>query len=192
MAIDALIARMTRDAQEHIAALQAAADAEVVALAGASARAVSSALEKDMAAHRAARESAFAAERAVAQRRAAAAVLAAQHALLDRVFARAEALAAGSDADRRHLEALPRQVATVLRYLGGRPATLRCTPPLRPYLEPLLAQAPQVEVLADDAQPAGFTASTRDGSCSIDCSRSAQLAALRPQLEAALLAQVPA
>ena len=192
MAVEALIARMTRDAQARIAALRAAADAEVAAVADASARAASSALERDLASRRAVRDSAFAAERGTVQRRAAAAVLAAQHALLDRVFERAEALAGGCVADRRHLDALPRQVAAVLRYLGGRAATLRCAPPLRPYLEPLLAQAPQVEVLIDEARPAGFVADARDGTCTIDCAPSAQLAALRPRLEAALLAQVPA
>jgi vacuolar-type H+-ATPase subunit E/Vma4 len=191
MTLDALIAQLTQDAQARIAALRADADAEVAALVEASARASSRDREQALAVRRAARQRAFDVERAVAQRRAAARVLTAQHAFLDRVFARAEVLAADGDSDARYLDALPRHLSAVTACLGGRPATLHCRPALAAHLQPLLADMAQVELLVDAALPAGFTVALRDGSCTIDCTLSARLSALRPRLEAALLAQGP-
>jgi len=189
--VDALIARMRQDAQARVAALLAEADSEVAALVVASAEASSRDREQVLAVRRAARQSAFDVERAVARRSAAARVLSAQHAFLDRVFARAESLAADGGSDARYLDALPRHVAAVVRHLGGRPTTLRCRPALAVHLRSLIADMPHVEPIADDTLPAGFTAAVRDGSCTIDCTLSARLSALRPQLEAGLLKRAP-
>ncbi len=189
MSVDALIARMTLEAQARIAAVRAGADADALALAEASARASARDLEQALAARQTARQRAFAVERAVAQRHAAASVLSAQHAFLDRVFARAEALAAEASVDARYLDALPGQIAALQAYLGGRPATLRCRPELAAHMRPLLKDRPQLELVADETAPAGFIALASDGSCTIDGSLAARLAALRPQLEARLLAQ---
>jgi vacuolar-type H+-ATPase subunit E/Vma4 len=191
MSVDALIARMTLEAQTRIAAVRAAADAEASALAESSARATSRDLEQVLAARAAERGSAFAVERAKSQRQAAAAVLKAQLAFLDRVFARAESFAAHAQVDRRYLDALPSEIAAVTRYLGGRPARLRCRGDLAECLRPLLADAPQFELDVDNQVPAGFIAVAGDGSCTIDVTLVARLSALRPQLEAALLAQAP-
>jgi len=87
--------------------------------------------------------------------------------------------------------ALQRLQMSVMRYPGGRPTTLRCRSALAVHLRPLLADMPHVEPLTDDTLPAGFTAEVRDGSCTVDCTLSARLSALRPQLEAGLLARVP-
>jgi vacuolar-type H+-ATPase subunit E/Vma4 len=146
--------------------------------------------EQVLAARRAARRSAFEVERAGAQRRAAARVLTAQHALLDRVFARASALGADARSDARHLDALPQQIAAILGYLGGQPATLRCGPQLAAPLRALVADGRDVELVVDDALPAGFVVATLDGSCTIDCTLPVRLAALRPRLEAGLIARV--
>jgi vacuolar-type H+-ATPase subunit E/Vma4 len=191
MSVDALIARMTLEAQTRIAAARVRADAEVAALAESGARASSRDLERELAAREAERSRAFAIERAETQRRAAAAVLNAQHAFLDRVFARAEALAAQAQADRRYLDTLPGEIAAVARYMGGRAARLRCRGDLAECLRRLLADAPQFELCFDDQVTAGFIALAGDGSCTIDATLGAQLRALRPQLEATLLAQAP-
>ena len=191
MTVDALIARMTQDALARVAALRADADAEVAALAEAGANASARDREQTLAAQRAARRGAFDVERADARRRAAARALTAQHAFLDRVFARAEVLAAAANADPRYVEALPRHFAAIVRFLGGGPATLRCRPELAPRMQPWLADAPGIELVTDATLPAGLTAATRDGRCTIDCTLPARLAALRPRLEAGLLARVP-
>ena len=191
MTVDALIARLTQDAQARIAALRAAADAEVAALAEAGASASAREREQTLEAQRVARRGAFDVERAHAQWRAAARVLTAQHSFLDRIFARADVLAATADADPRYVEALPRHVAAIVRFLGGGPATLRCRPELAPRVRPWLADAPGIELVADAALPAGITAAARDGRCTIDCTLPARLAALRPRLEAQLLSRVP-
>jgi vacuolar-type H+-ATPase subunit E/Vma4 len=191
MSVDALIARMTLEAQTRIAAIRARADAQAAALAESGARASSRDLEQALAAREAERGSAFAIERAEAQRRAAVAVLNAQHAFLDRVFARAESFAAQAQADRRYLDALPGEIAAVARYLGGRAAKLHCRGDLAECLRPLLADAPQLELGVDDQVPAGFIAIAGDGSCTIDVTLVARLSALRPQLQASLLAQAP-
>jgi vacuolar-type H+-ATPase subunit E/Vma4 len=192
MSVDALIARMTQQAQARIAALRAGADAEVAALAAASARASAHDIEQALAARQATRDSAFAVERAASQRRAGAAVLVAQHAFVDRILARAESLADAAGADRRYLESLPAQVAAVAAYMGERSVALHCRPALAARLRPLLAARPRFELVPDDAVPAGFVARAGDGSCTIDCTLAARLKALRPRLEARLLSQVPA
>ncbi len=189
--MDALIARMTADAQARIATLRAEAEAEVAALVEAGIQASSRDHERALAARRAARDRAFDVERAVAQRQAAARVLTAQHAFLDRVFARAEALAVDADCDARYLDALPRHLSAVMAFLGGGTARLRCRPALAVHLQSLLADMPHVETLADATAPAGFSAALRDGICTIDCTLSARLSALRPKLEAALLSRGP-
>ncbi len=191
MSVDALIARMTQQAQARTAALRASADAEVAALAASSANASARSIEQELAARQAARESAFAVERAVAQRRAAAGVLAAQHAFVDRVLARAEALTDAATTDTRYLENLPGQLAAVAVYLGGNKAALHCRPDLAARLEPLLNDRPWFALVPDDKVPAGFVARAGDGSCTIDCTLATRLRALRPRLEAKLLAQVP-
>lgn len=191
MTVDALIARMTQDAQARIAQLRADADAEVVALEQARAAASSRDAEQALEARRAERQLAFAVEHTQARRHAAAAVLRAQHALLDRVFARAEVLGAQTGAEAPVLDALPRLVAAVLPYLGGRPALLRCRPDLVAPLQTLLAGAGQVDIVADTTLPAGLIVDARDQSCSIDGTLPALLAALRPRLEATLLARMP-
>ena len=189
--MDELIARMTQDAQARIAAVRASADSEVAALLEASLQASARDCEQALAARRAERRSVFEVERAEAQRRAAGRVLTAQHGFLDRVFARAESLAAAAGSDPRYLEALPRHVAAVAGFLGDQKATLRCRPELARHLLPLLADLPHVDLMTDDALPAGFTAALHDGSCTIDCTLRARLSALRPQLEAGLLSRVP-
>jgi vacuolar-type H+-ATPase subunit E/Vma4 len=189
MSVDALIARMTLEAQARIAAVRAGADADTLGLAEATARASARDLEQALAARQTVRQRAFAVERALAQRRAAASVLNAQHAFLDRVFARAESLAAEASVDARYLDALPGQIAALQAYLGGRPATLRCRPELAGRIQPLLVDMPQLELVVDETVAAGFIALAADGSCTIDGSLAARLSALRPQLEASLLAQ---
>jgi vacuolar-type H+-ATPase subunit E/Vma4 len=192
MGVDALIARMTGDAQARMAALRAEADAEVAEFERARSQAASADRSRVLDERRAQRQSAFAAERAQARRRAAARVLAAQHAFVDRIFARAEALGAAAGADARCLEALPRQLDAVAVHLGGQPATVRCRPELAPALQRCAAALCGVEITVDATLPVGFVAVTGDGRCTIDCTVPALLSALRPRLQAALLARVPA
>lgn len=191
MSVDALIARITLEAQARIAAVRAGADAEASALAETSARASSRDIEQALAARQTARQRSFAVEHAVAQRRAAASVLNAQHAFLDRVFARAESFAAEASVDARYLDTLPGQIAALQAYLGGRPATLRCRPELAARMQSLLGDMPQLELVVDETVPAGFIALAGDGSCTIDGTLVARLSALRPELEAGLLSQAP-
>ena len=189
MSVDTLVARMAQDAQERIAALRAVADAEIAALDQARARAAATDQSHALAARRTERQTAFAVERAHAQQRTAARVLTAQHAFVERVFARAEALAAAADA--RYLEALPRTIDAVVGYLGGQGATLRCRPALQSALQHCVAGLDGVDVDLDPSLAVGFVATTRDGACTIDCTLPAMLAALRPRLAAELLARVP-
>jgi vacuolar-type H+-ATPase subunit E/Vma4 len=117
-------------------------------------------------------------------------VLAAQHGFVERVFARAEALAATGAADARFLDALPHTLEALAAHLGGEPATLRCRGDLAAVLQQRAADLRGIEVVADAAAPAGFVVRTRDGRCTIDCSLPSRLAALRPRVQAALLERV--
>jgi len=189
MGADTLIARMEQDARSRIAALRADAEAEIAALAQSRAQDAATDQSRVLAARRAERQTAFAVERSRARQRAAARVLTAQHAFVERVFARARALAATADA--RYLEALPRYVEAVAGHLGGQSATLRCRPEMAAALQRCAAGLHGVDIAADRDLPVGFVATTGDGSCTIDCTLPALLSALRPRLEAALLERVP-
>ncbi len=190
MSLDALLARMTEDAQARIAAVRAAADGEIAALSAATEQALSRNRERTLDARRSARQRSFDIERAEAQHRAAVRLLTAQHALLDRVFARAQERCANACSDPRYRATLERQVPAVLHFLGDRPATLRCAPQIASSVRALLPEAANVQVSADDTLSSGFIAEAQDATCTIDCSLPARLAALRPQLEAGLLARV--
>ena len=189
MGIDALIARLRQDAQARIAALQAAADAELALLARARADAARHRLEQALAEREAEGRRTGELERVDAQRQAAAGVLRARHALLDRVFERAEALAAASCTDPRYLASLPQQLRAVRDCLGDQPASVSCTPALAAALQPLLAALPRWILVPDAAMAPGFVVHAPDAACTIDVTLAARLAALRPRLEARLLAQ---
>jgi vacuolar-type H+-ATPase subunit E/Vma4 len=189
MGVDALIARMEQDAQARIAALRADADAEIAAIDAARAQAAANDQSRLLAARRAERMTACAVERAHARQASAARVLATEHAFVERVFTRAQSLAATARA--RLIEALPELFAAAIGHLGGQPAALRCPPALGDAVQRCVGDRPDVDLVIDDRLPEGFIAATRDGSCTIDCTLPALLAATRDRVQAALVAQVP-
>jgi vacuolar-type H+-ATPase subunit E/Vma4 len=189
MGVDTLIARLEQDAQARIAALQAGADAEIAAIDRECAQGAAMDQSQVLAARRAERQAAFAVEHARARQQAAAQVLAAEYAFVDRVFARAQALAATAGV--RFVEALPRYIEALAGHLGGQAATLRCRPELAEALQRCAGDLGDVTIATDEAMPVGFVAATGDGRCTIDCTLPARLSALRPRLRAALLSRVP-
>ncbi len=184
---DALVARMTSDAQTRVAALRAQADAEIAARERARAEAAARDESRQRAVQRTERERRFAVEHMRARRAAAQRVLSAQHALVERVLARA--LVAADTTEDRLVAALPAWIDALARHLGGEAVTLRCQPALAVALEACAAALGEVEVVVDDRVSPGFVAVTREDRCTIDCTLAARLAALRPQLQAALLAR---
>lgn len=186
MAVEALIARMAVDAHARIAELQAMADAEVAAIERSRAQAALHDQSAVMTERQAVRDQRHAEERALAQREAAAQRLAAQHALVERAFTRALALAA---AEQRVIASLPALVQELARHLDGQRATLRCRPAIAPALQRAAQGLVKATLSTDSSLPPGFIATTQDGRCTIDATLPAQLAALRPLLQAGLLAR---
>lgn len=186
MTAEALIGRLTADARSRIAALRADADAEIDAMARSRDRAAADDQARRLAERRAARQAAFAVERSRARLQAMARTLAAEHAFVDRVFAQAERLATAESG--RHADAAVARLHAALSHLGNAPATLRSAPALADALRAAGGARADLRVVTDPALDGGFVLATEDGRCTIDCTPSALLAALRPQGTPALLA----
>jgi V/A-type H+/Na+-transporting ATPase subunit E len=187
MGLDALTARLERDADAMVAAIREASEAQARAcLAQADADAAQR-REELLGRREQERREAIDRELADTRRRLRAELLAAQRALLDRVFARAQQLAESLSEDPGLRAAIQSHLHEVLFYLGDRNAQLRCPPCLGAQLEPLLAGRTGIELVVDEQAPLGIHARSRDGSLTIDNTLIARLERIRLQLEPMLL-----
>lgn len=175
---EAAAARLRR-AHEEAAALRAEQERTV-------ARRLSRALLEEEARLRDALRRELAEARAEARRR----EIEARGALLDRVFARAEAELEACAADPAWRRGLAGRLAAALDHLEG-PVVVEASPALAPALrEALAGLAPggaAAEVREDDAVPAGFRVRRQDGLVTVDATLAARLAARRPRLESEAL-----
>jgi vacuolar-type H+-ATPase subunit E/Vma4 len=189
MSLEALLARLERDAEARVAQIRAEGEARARACVEAASRRSSQRIDEALAERRAKRRTRLERELAATRKTLRAERLRAQHDFLDRVFARAAALAEGSADDPRYLAALPRHLEEALAYLGARAGELRCAPRLAPRLRELLAAHPQVELAVDAALALGIEARARDGALRVDNTLAARLRRARARLEAELLAR---
>jgi len=145
-------------------------------------------LSAEEARYRKAAESALASARQHAVER----VLRARAALLDRVFATAEASLREAEQSARYREGLTRRLDEALRYLTGRDAIVRCRPELAKAMRPIVGRFDGVRVSVDrDAAP-GFAIDAADGSLSIDETLPARLERMRPSLAIEILQRLGA
>jgi len=192
MGIDDLIARLERDADARVAAIDARARAEVQTIRDAAKEASVLASHRALAARRTARRARLAEEIAVAKRQARAVRLVAEHSLLEQVMARAAALLDGADRDAVYLSSLRERIAGALRYMEGAAVAVRCRPALVPAVRAALEGRRDVTVLPVATMAAGFTAVARDGTVEVDDTLPARLARMRPRLLIRLFAEVGA
>lgn len=188
-----LVARLERDADARVAAIESRARADVDAALAEGARSASATRERALAARRDARRARLALELAEARRRARADELRALHGVVDRVMQRAGELLdrIDRDSDPASLAALPAQIAAALRYVSGVDAVVRCRPSLAPLVRAAVAGHDArlaVEEAAD--MPVGVAIRAQDGSVEVDDTLPARLARMRRRLAVDVAARV--
>lgn len=186
MALPELMARLERDADERVAAIQAKARAEAAAIAEAAREQVAARRAQALAERRRSRRAALELELAGARQASRAEVLEARRALLARLRERTVAalLAAPQPAA---LEVLARGA---LRHLEGVPARVRCSEAAVQAIAVVTRAAADLEVVIDAATPPGLIFEARDGSVRVDATLEALLDRAWPRLSVELLAEV--
>jgi vacuolar-type H+-ATPase subunit E/Vma4 len=188
MALADLIARLERDAEARAVEQEAAAEAEAGALRAEAERFAAQRRARELSTRRLARRARFEGVLADARRKAQAERLAAQHALLTRVFERANALLPEVARTDGYLAQLPAYFAEARRYLEGQRAVVRCHPSLTARLRPC-ADA-EVSFVEDASLSPGLVVSAADDSVFIDNTLTARLRRLEARLSVELISAI--
>jgi vacuolar-type H+-ATPase subunit E/Vma4 len=186
VSLDHLIATLAADAREQADRALHAARAEASALGAAADSRIATRRE----AVRATRETerAAAVERGLADTRhqAMAQVLTARAALLEQVFAAARARAGEMLGRPAYRDQVSGSVTGALTCLGGRAATVRCSPALLDLVRSA-ARNGTITVAADSGMGAGFRVTADDGTVDVDATLEARLVARAPVLSQGVL-----
>jgi len=174
-----LVARLERDADARVAAIDAEARVAIEAVERAAASAASERKAEALEGKRAARREGLQRELSLARRRASAAVLAARQAVVDRAMTRAAALLERAHEDAAYRAAASERLVRALAFVPEEGATVRCRADLAGTLRAALAGRADVGVLEDAATPPGFVVVAKDGSTTIDETLPARLARAR-------------
>ncbi len=170
MALEELIARLERDAQARVAAIEAQAGVEVEALTSEAGRRREEGVAAELAARRALLAARLDGELAQARRRSRSERLVAEHAAIDRVLARARELVDEVGRTPEYAAAVARHATLALRYVEGLAPTVRVRPELAPALRGV---AEKLEL--DPALGVGVVVAAADGSVIVDETLGARL-----------------
>ena len=190
MALDDLISRLDRDGERRLEELRAKTETEVGALRAEAARASDQHREKELAKRRGALRAQQETSLAEARHRSRADRLRAQHALLEQIFARARASMPAFAASPAFAAVLPRHLQDALRYVEGLPIEVRCAPPFRAILEPLVLARGSATLVVNEGLAPGVVVSAADGSVFLDATLPALLVRLEPRLAVELLSSL--
>lgn len=186
--IDALLARLERDAEAEIARVLAGGRAQAAAVTAQAeqriARRRQAALVRREAERRAGMERALAGARHAARER----VLQARETLLERCFARLRAALPSLAATAAYRGALAGDVARTLAFAGDRKVIVRCAPALTAALRRLVKTNGRLSVTPDAQIAAGFRVATADGGLEVDATLEGRALRLRPRLALEALA----
>lgn len=189
MGLEELISRLERDADARVAAIASRAQSEVDALTSEEGRRSRQQREDELVSRRAARRASLDGALADARRTARGAVLEARHALLARIFARAEHIARDAAEVTLDDATLARWLEEALCSLDELDVVVRCGVDLKARIEPMIAGR-GVALEEDPSMPPGLLAEARDGSVSADNTLPRRLDRLRPRLAMSLLAEL--
>ena len=188
MSIDALLERLTQDAEAQARELVAAALERARALEAATEAERAERLERDLGQVDASARQAVARETAIAERAQRLRRLEERARVLDLVFARAEELLRHAPvASYEH--ALEPLLEATTRYVEG-PVRLRCPADAAPRLGELVGSKAAVALLPDPDAAAGILAESDDGRVRIDNTLVARLTQRLDDLAPALLVQI--
>jgi vacuolar-type H+-ATPase subunit E/Vma4 len=187
--IDALLAKLEREAETEIARVLEEARARAAAIVAAADAQIADqrrALEREQQEAGSARvESAVAGARHEARRR----VLAARAQLLDRVFAELDSALAQLSTGQTYERALTRDVQRALGFTGaGARLVLHCAPALARRLRRAIHENRRLRVSGDDSAVAGFRLETADHRLEVDGTLAGLVERERPRLALEALA----
>ncbi len=185
MGLEELVARLERDADARVAAIEAKAREEIDAFESERARAASARESEALAKKRDARTRASERELAKARRRASSDVLRARHEVFDRAIARAPELLASANVDAVYRATLAARLEDALAHVTG-DAVVRCRAELADAARAALGE--RAEVRVDDAVASGFVLETAN--VVIDETLASRLARMRDALVMALAAEM--
>jgi len=185
-----LIARLEREADARVAAIDAQASKELAEVVRARERVRSAVREDELTRLRAVRRARLGRELALARSRARAKTLDARRAFVARVMERVARLLPGALEDPSYLESVSRQTTEVLAYAPDRAVILRCAPPLATRLAALCTGDERVSLEADAACDAGVVLVAQDGSLEVDDTLRARLARMAGALAPLFMAEV--
>ena len=181
MSLDALLATLTRETDERIAALLADARSGAEALVADAETARIRRRDELLAERRAALQVDAAAEVASVRREARAEVLAARARAVELVFARARERLADCADDPGWLGATLGDLDAALACVAGA-KVVRCRPAHAPELDRRLRAHPDVTLERDPGVGAGFVVAAADGSVTVDATLAARLEGDRTRL----------
>jgi vacuolar-type H+-ATPase subunit E/Vma4 len=181
MALPDLIARLEKEAQNRIDAIERDADAEVRAIEVATRQAVAEITARHLEQESANRRAVHAHALAAARRQARARELEAEHAQIARILQRARELLPAVAASSTYRDALPAHLGDALSFLEGLPARVRCPASLAPLLQAAVRHA-QVEVVIDEQIGPGLIAEASGGAIVVDNTLAARLAQAETRL----------
>jgi vacuolar-type H+-ATPase subunit E/Vma4 len=187
MSLEELVARLERDAEARVAAIEAKAREEIDAFESERARAASTRDAAELAKKRDARARASERVLSTARRRASSDVLRARHEVFDRAIARAAELLESANGDAAYRASLPARLEDALAHAqetGG--AIVRCRADLADAVRTALGE--RAEVRVDEAVASGFVLEAAD--MMIDETLASRLARMRDALVMALAAEV--
>ena len=190
--IDALLARLERDAEAEIARVLADGRAQAAAVTAQAEERIAQRRQATLVRRetegRVGMERALAGARHTARER----VLQARETLLERCFAQLRAALPSLAATAAYRAALAGDVARTLAFAGDRKAIVRCAPALTTALRRLVKTNGRLSIKPDARIAAGFRVATADGGLEVDATLEGRALRLRPRLALEALAALGA
>lgn len=190
MALDQLLATLTREAEAEAEAIVAAAHAEAGALRERNAAELTQRRQQHERALEAERRTAIESVLVTARRAARREELQARERMLVRVLNLAAQQFPEAVRNPDFRAAQPAFLAKALECLAGRPGTIRCHPGLMDEISRLLKTRPGVQLTADAACGSGFRLTSDDGALAIDATLEDRVERLDRRLRQEILARL--
>lgn len=190
MALDQLLATLTREAEAEADAIVAAAHAEAGALRERNAAELTQRRQQQERALEAERRTAIESALVTARRAARREELLARERMLARVLGLAAERFPEAVQNPDYRSSLPVLLAQALECLAGRPGGIRCHPGLVDELGRLLKERPGVQLTADATCGTGFRLTSDDGALAIDATLEDRVQRLDRRLRQEILARL--
>jgi vacuolar-type H+-ATPase subunit E/Vma4 len=190
MALDALLAALTQEAERAVEQMLTSAHEEAARLRSEAEAQVEQRCAEAITTRASGLKASAEVERARAQRAAAVRVVQSRHACLDRVFRAAEEALDTALESPDYAAAPGAMAAEALEFFSGVPVVVRCRTALVERVRTAMLSSAVASVVADDALAPGVVVEAADQSVIVDNTVGARLRRLRPALSIELLRRI--